>query len=169
MNVCTDQLLLLLVDKTRIASLSYFATDAGYSSLAMEAAGIPLNRGQADEVMALHPDLVLTSAFSATFAANALQRLSQRVERLGFATTREEVVQILRTAAAGELKGVLAVNDLPLVSIDFNHDPHSSIFEASETKVIDGTLVKVMSWYDNEWGFSNRMLDTARALMNAKG
>ena len=85
------------------------------------------------------------------------------------ATTREEVVQILRTAAAGELKGVLAVNDLPLVSIDFNHDPHSSIFEASETKVIDGTLVKVMSWYDNEWGFSNRMLDTARALMNAKG
>jgi glyceraldehyde 3-phosphate dehydrogenase len=85
------------------------------------------------------------------------------------ATNREEVVQILRTAAAGELKGVLAVNDLPLVSIDFNHDPHSSIFEASETKVIDGTLVKVMSWYDNEWGFSNRMLDTARALMNAKG
>jgi len=85
------------------------------------------------------------------------------------ASTREEVVQILRTAAAGELKGVLAVNDLPLVSIDFNHDPHSSIFEASETKVIDGTLVKVMSWYDNEWGFSNRMLDTARALMNAKG
>jgi len=85
------------------------------------------------------------------------------------ATTREEVVQILRTAADGELKGVLAVNDLPLVSIDFNHDPHSSIFEASETKVIDGTLVKVMSWYDNEWGFSNRMLDTARALMNAKG
>jgi glyceraldehyde 3-phosphate dehydrogenase len=61
------------------------------------------------------------------------------------------------------------VNELPLVSIDFNHDPHSSIFEASETKVIDGTLVKVMSWYDNEWGFSNRMLDTARALMNAKG
>jgi len=85
------------------------------------------------------------------------------------ATTREEVVQILRTAADGELKGVLAVNDLPLVSIDFNHHPHSSIFEASETKVIDGTLVKVMSWYDNEWGFSNRMLDTARALMNAKG
>ena len=85
------------------------------------------------------------------------------------ATTVEEVVSILKDAAAGELKGVLAVNELPLVSIDFNHDPHSSIFEASETKVIDGNLVKVMSWYDNEWGFSNRMLDTARALMNAKG
>jgi glyceraldehyde 3-phosphate dehydrogenase len=85
------------------------------------------------------------------------------------ATTVKEVVSILKDAAAGELKGVLAVNELPLVSIDFNHDPHSSIFEASETKVIDGNLVKVMSWYDNEWGFSNRMLDTARALMNAKG
>jgi glyceraldehyde 3-phosphate dehydrogenase len=89
--------------------------------------------------------------------------------RASRATTRQEVVEILKTAAAGELKGVLAVNELPLVSIDFNHDPHSSIFEASETKVIDGTLVKVMSWYDNEWGFSNRMLDTARALMHAKG
>ena len=89
--------------------------------------------------------------------------------RASRATTRQEVVEILKTAAAGELKGVLAVNELPLVSIDFNHDPHSSIFEASETKVIDGTLVKVMSWYDNEWGFSNRMLDTARALIHAKG
>jgi len=89
--------------------------------------------------------------------------------RASRATTRQEVVEILKTAAAGELKGVLAVNELPLVSIDFNHDPHSSIFEASETKVIDGTLVKVMSWYDNEWGFSNRMLDTARALMHSKG
>jgi glyceraldehyde 3-phosphate dehydrogenase len=85
------------------------------------------------------------------------------------ATSAKEVNAILSEAAAGELKGVLAVNELPLVSIDFNHNPHSSIFEASETKVIDGTLVKVMSWYDNEWGFSNRMLDTARALMNAKG
>ena len=83
------------------------------------------------------------------------------------ATDKKEITAILKEAAAGELKGVLAVNEEPLVSIDFNHDPHSSIFEASETKVIDGTLVKVMAWYDNEWGFSNRMLDTSLALMKA--
>ena len=83
------------------------------------------------------------------------------------ATTREEVDKVLREAAAGELAGVLAINDEPLVSIDFNHNPHSSIYEASLTKVSEGTLVKVCSWYDNEWGFSNRMLDTTVALVNA--
>ena len=82
------------------------------------------------------------------------------------ATTVAEITDILRAAANGALKGVLAVNDEPLVSIDFNHNPHSSIFEASETKVI-GTLVKVLAWYDNEWGFSNRMLDTTLAMMKA--
>nr|MCH9672890.1 erythrose-4-phosphate dehydrogenase [Gammaproteobacteria bacterium] len=66
------------------------------------------------------------------------------------------------------LKGVLAVNERPLVSIDFNHDPASSTYEAPLTKVLGGTLVKVSSWYDNEWGFSNRMLDTTVAFMNAK-
>jgi glyceraldehyde 3-phosphate dehydrogenase len=83
------------------------------------------------------------------------------------ATTREEVDAVLREAAGGELKGVLQINDEPLVSIDFNHNPHSSIYEASLTKVSEGTLVKVCSWYDNEWGFSNRMLDTTVALVNA--
>ncbi len=82
-------------------------------------------------------------------------------------TDKEEVLAILRAAAAGELHGVLEISDEPLVSIDFNHNPASSIVEASEIKVIDGTLVKVMAWYDNEWGFSNRMLDTSLALMNA--
>jgi glyceraldehyde 3-phosphate dehydrogenase len=82
-------------------------------------------------------------------------------------TSREEVDAVLREAAAGDLKGVLAINDEPLVSIDFNHNPHSSIYEASLTKVSEGTLVKVCSWYDNEWGFSNRMLDTTVALVNA--
>jgi len=84
-------------------------------------------------------------------------------------TSVEEITEILRNAAAGELAGVLAFNDEPLVSIDFNHNPHSSIFESSQTKVIDGTTVKVLSWYDNEWGFSNRMLDTTVALMRAGG
>ncbi len=83
------------------------------------------------------------------------------------ATTKEEVDAVLREAADGDLKGVLAINDEPLVSIDFNHNPHSSIYEASLTKVSEGTLVKVCSWYDNEWGFSNRMLDTTVALVNA--
>jgi len=83
------------------------------------------------------------------------------------ATTVEEINQIAKTAAEGSLKGVLAYNTDPLVSIDFNHNPHSSIFDASLTRVMEGTLVKVLSWYDNEWGFSNRMLDTTVALMNA--
>jgi glyceraldehyde 3-phosphate dehydrogenase len=83
------------------------------------------------------------------------------------ATSVEEVNQALRQAAAGPLQGILAYNDAPLVSVDFNHDAHSSIFDATLTKVIDGTLVKVCAWYDNEWGFSNRMLDTTLAWSKA--
>ncbi|MEE8496173.1 MAG: type I glyceraldehyde-3-phosphate dehydrogenase [Xanthomonadales bacterium] len=82
-------------------------------------------------------------------------------------TTVEEINSIMRTAAEGPMKGILAYNELPLVSVDFNHNPHSSIFDAGLTRVMDGNLVKVLSWYDNEWGFSNRMLDTTVALMNA--
>ena len=77
-------------------------------------------------------------------------------------TTPEEINNAIKAAAdAGNLKGILGYYDEPLVSTDFNHDPRSSIFSLEGTKVIDGTLVRVMSWYDNEWGFSNRMLDTA--------
>jgi glyceraldehyde 3-phosphate dehydrogenase len=65
------------------------------------------------------------------------------------------------------MAGVLGYNSKPLVSIDFNHDPHSSVFDAGLTRVMEGKLVKVLSWYDNEWGFSNRMLDTTIALVNA--
>ena len=83
-------------------------------------------------------------------------------------TTVEEVNAAMKQASQGELKGIVSYNDLPLVSIDFNHDPASSIFDASLTKVAGGTLVKVLSWYDNEWGFSNRMLDVTVAWMNAK-
>ncbi len=82
-------------------------------------------------------------------------------------TSIDEINDILRAAAEGPLAGVLAYNDEPLVSIDFNHNPASSTYDASLTKVIDGTMVKVIAWYDNEWGFSNRMLDTSIALMNA--
>ncbi len=82
-------------------------------------------------------------------------------------TSIEEINDIMKEASEGPLKGVLAYNDEPLVSIDFNHDPHSSIYDAGLTKVMQGNLVKVCAWYDNEWGFSCRMLDTTVALMNA--
>jgi glyceraldehyde 3-phosphate dehydrogenase len=82
-------------------------------------------------------------------------------------TTADEVNAILKAASEGELKGVLGYNTDPLVSSDFNHNPLSSVFDSTQTKVA-GRLVKVMSWYDNEWGFSNRMLDTTVALMGAR-
>ena len=83
-------------------------------------------------------------------------------------TSIEEINSIMKEASEGSLKGVLAYNDEPLVSVDFNHDPASATYDASLTKVMQGTLVKVIAWYDNEWGFSNRMLDTAVAFANAK-
>ena len=91
MNLCTDQLLLLLVDKSRIASLSYFAANPDYSALANLAADIPANRGQADEVITFAPDLVLTSQFSATLAANLLERMHYDVHRLGFAASLDDI------------------------------------------------------------------------------
>ncbi len=83
------------------------------------------------------------------------------------ATSLEEVNKTLADAASGAMKGILAYNDAPLVSVDFNGDAHSSIFDATLTKVIEGTLVKVCAWYDNEWGFSNRMIDAAVAWSKA--
>ncbi|SOB98132.1 glyceraldehyde-3-phosphate dehydrogenase (NAD+) [Rhodobacter sp. JA431] len=80
------------------------------------------------------------------------------------ATTVEEVNAAVRAAADGPLKGVLGYTDLPNVSSDFNHDPHSSVFHMDQTKVMDGKMVRILSWYDNEWGFSNRMADTAVAM-----
>ena len=80
------------------------------------------------------------------------------------ATTKDEINAAIKAAADGPLKGVLGYTNAPNVSIDFNHDPHSSIFHMDQTKVMDGTLCSVLSWYDNEWGFSNRMADTAVAM-----
>ena len=80
------------------------------------------------------------------------------------ATTKEEINAAIKAAADGPLKGILGYTDKPNVSIDFNHDSRSSVFHLDQTKVIDGTFVRVLSWYDNEWGFSNRMGDTAVAL-----
>ncbi len=83
-------------------------------------------------------------------------------------TSKAEIDEILTAASKGVLKGILDINERPLVSIDFNHNPASSIYESPLTKVLGGRLVKVLSWYDNEWGFSNRMLDTTIAFVNAK-
>lgn len=85
----------------------------------------------------------------------------------GRGTSAEEVNAAVKEASEGRLQGVLAYNEEPLVSIDFNHDPASSTFDATQTQVIQGNFVRVLSWYDNEWGFSNRMSDTAVALANA--
>ncbi len=79
-------------------------------------------------------------------------------------TTKDEINEAVKRAAAQQLKGILGVTDQPNVSMDFNHDPHSSIFHLDQTKVMEGTFVRVLSWYDNEWGFSNRMADTAVAM-----
>ena len=79
-------------------------------------------------------------------------------------TTPEEINAAIKTAADGRLKGILGYTDQPNVSSDFNHDSHSSVFHLDQTKVIEGRMVRILSWYDNEWGFSNRMLDTAQKL-----
>jgi len=79
-------------------------------------------------------------------------------------TSKEEINKAIAEAAEGELKGILTVNDEPLVSCDFNHHSASSIFDLAETHVVDGTFCRILSWYDNEWGFSNRMADTAIAM-----
>jgi len=80
------------------------------------------------------------------------------------ATSVEEINEAIRSAADGRLKGILGYTDEKLVSSDFNHDPHSSVFHMDQTKVMDGTFCRILTWYDNEWGFSNRMADTAVAL-----
>ncbi len=99
MNLCTDQLLLLLVEKNRIAALSYLATNSEYSALAAEASGIPTNRGQADEIITFMPDLVLTSQFSATQTANLLERMHYKVHRLGFAESLQGVYKQINEIA----------------------------------------------------------------------
>jgi glyceraldehyde 3-phosphate dehydrogenase len=82
----------------------------------------------------------------------------------GRETAVDEINKAMQHAAKQELKGILAVSNEPLVSIDFNHDPHSSTFDLTQTQIVDGKLVRVLAWYDNEWGFSNRMADTAVAI-----
>jgi len=138
--------------RARSATMSQIPTSTG----AAKAVGLvlPELNGKLDG-FSMRVPTINVSAVDLTFVANR-------------ETSVDEINDVLRAASEGPLKGVLDYNDEPLVSIDFNHNPASSTYDASLTKVIDGTCVKVVSWYDNEWGFSNRMLDTTVALMNAK-
>jgi glyceraldehyde 3-phosphate dehydrogenase len=137
--------------RARSATMSMIPTKTG----AAAAVGLvlPELKGKLDG-FAMRVPTINVSVVDLTFTANR-------------ATTIEEIHSIVKAASQGALKGVLAYNDGPLVSVDFNHDPASSTYDATLTKVIDGTIVKVLAWYDNEWGFSNRMLDTALAWSRA--
>ena len=129
---------------------------------------IPTKTGAAAAVGLVLPDL----AGKLDGFAMRVPTINVSVVDLTFTASRdtsvEEINEILTAASEGPLKGILNINAKPLVSVDFNHDPASSTYDKSLTKVLNGRLVKVLSWYDNEWGFSNRMLDTTVALMNAK-
>jgi glyceraldehyde 3-phosphate dehydrogenase len=134
--------------RARAAALSMIPTSTG----AAKAVGLVLPEldGKLDGV-AIRVPTPNVSVVDLTFEASR-------------ATTIEEVNSAIIAAADGPLKGVLAYTDLPMVSSDFNHDPHSSIFHLDQTKVLDGNMVRILTWYDNEWGFSNRMADTAVAM-----
>ena len=134
--------------RARAAALSMIPTSTG----AAKAVGLvlPELNGKLDGV-AIRVPTPIVSVVDLTFEAAR-------------DTTVEEINQLIRDAANGPLKGVLGYTDAPLVSSDFNHDPHSSIFHTDQTKVMEGTMVRILTWYDNEWGFSNRMSDTAVAM-----
>jgi glyceraldehyde 3-phosphate dehydrogenase len=134
--------------RARAAALSMIPTSTG----AAKAVGLvlPELNGKLDGV-AIRVPTPNVSVVDLTFEASR-------------ATTAEEINAAIIAAADGPLKGVLGYTALPMVSSDFNHDPHSSIFHLDQTKVLDGMMVRILSWYDNEWGFSNRMADTAVAM-----
>jgi glyceraldehyde 3-phosphate dehydrogenase len=135
-----------------------------YRARAAALSSIPTSTGAAKAIGLVLPELkgkLDGSAIRVPTPNVSLIDLKVKTKR---ATTVAEINDAMRRAASQELKGVLGFTDLPNVSSDFNHDPHSSIFHTDQTKVIDGDFVRVMSWYDNEWGFSNRMADTAVAM-----
>lgn len=125
---------------------------------------IPTSTGAAKAVGLVMPELAGKLDGSSIRVPTPNVSLVDLTFDAGRDTTAEEINEAISKAANGALKGVLAVNDKPLVSIDFNHNPASSTFDLTQTQVIDGKLVRVLSWYDNEWGFSNRMSDTAVAM-----
>jgi len=134
--------------RARAAAMSMIPTSTG----AAKAVGLvlPELEGKLDGV-AIRVPTPNVSAVDLTFETNR-------------DVTVEEINTAIKAAADGPLAGVLECNDRKLVSMDFNHDPHSSIFATDQTKVMDGNMCRILAWYDNEWGFSNRMADTAVAM-----
>ncbi|NKD85886.1 type I glyceraldehyde-3-phosphate dehydrogenase [Haematospirillum jordaniae] len=135
-----------------------------YRARAAAMSMIPTSTGAAKAVGEVLPELKGKLDGVAVRVPTANVSLVDLKVMLGKAASVETVNAAMQNAAEGELKGILGYYDLPLVSIDFNHNPNSSSFAAGGTKVMDGDFLRVMSWYDNEWGFSNRMLDTAVAI-----
>ncbi len=134
--------------RARSATMSQIPTTTGAAAVGLV---LPELNGKLDG-FAMRVPTINVSVVDLTFTAKR-------------ATTKEEIDAAIKAASEGALKGILGFNTEPLVSIDFNHDARSSVYDSTQTRVLDGTLVKVLSWYDNEWGFSNRMLDTTLALM----
>ncbi len=122
---------------------------------------IPTSTGAAKAVGLVLPELAGKLDGSAVRVPTPNVSMVDLKFNAGRDTTAEEINAAMKAAAEGHLKGVLGYEDMPAVSIDFNHNPNSSTFDSSQTKVIDGRFVRILSWYDNEWGFSNRMSDTA--------
>ncbi|MBK8907329.1 MAG: type I glyceraldehyde-3-phosphate dehydrogenase [Rhodospirillales bacterium] len=125
---------------------------------------IPTSTGAAKAIGLVMPELAGKFDGSAIRVPTPNVSVVDLVFESNKSTTKEEVNQAIEAAANGDLKGIMHYNTEPLVSIDFNHDPHSSVFDASQTQVIDGTMVRIVAWYDNEWGFSNRMSDTTQVF-----
>ncbi len=144
--------------------------DSLHSDLRRARAGalsmIPTTTGAARAVGLVLPELAGKLDGSAIRVPTPNVSMVDLTFEAGRDTSVEEINSAIREAADGRLKGVLGAYDAPLVSIDFNHNPNSSSFDLTQTTVMEGTLVRVLSWYDNEWGFSNRMHDTATAMMN---
>lgn len=130
---------------------------------------IPTKTGAAKAIALVVPDLKGKLDGLAIRVPTINVSLLDLTFQAGRDTTVEEVNQIMADAAKNSVGGILQINSLPLVSVDFNHNPASSIFDSTQTRVIGGNMVKVLAWYDNEWGFSERMLDTSLAIIKAQG
>jgi len=129
---------------------------------------IPTSTGAAKAVGLVLPELLGKLAGSAVRVPTANVSMVDLAFQPQMQTTAEDLNAAVKKAAEGKMKGVLRYTEQALVSSDMNHDPHSAIFAAPLTKVLDGNLVRVVAWYDNEWGFANRMIDVARAMGHAK-
>jgi glyceraldehyde 3-phosphate dehydrogenase len=135
-----------------------------YRARAAALSMVPTSTGAARAIAEVLPGLKGRLEGSAVRVPTPNVSMVDLIVETARAASVDEVNAAMRTAAEGDLAGILSYEEDPMVSVDFNHDPHSSCFAAAQTSVTGGGLVRVVSWYDNEWGFSNRMLDTGRVM-----